>query len=422
MNLRPEGRSSYGPLSSDHMRLHYSSRCDESTRRNLRDVSSRIAVAVREDSTDLAREPMPPTYPQLTAHAARLRGVRRIDVHHGESGTGSLILHKLLQLPPRPAVQPRAQALPGFDPCADMPQVLHSNRPAAAFQRFANDRGADLVIDVAHVARLSAGDAHQQLLCRLRAVACKSPAQCQKPIAGISKFSTSKQPTTAGCSSHVLTQIDPEDIAPADRSRFRQIEHDMQIPAPSALHQLRLAKLPAREILALESPRTHRHTLPTNQREDRHRAVEQPVGASIDMHRARCRASDTRPRSPVGSVRLQSARHRRNCITCKLRSQRGQSRAQSTIGQMVQPHPVGHPVLQGDWSDQGTCGAIDRPQICKLRGLLVRRHQTYRNRALHTPHSHATVCHASGTLKIPKPKKEGRFLPGLKAAVSAPTF
>jgi hypothetical protein len=68
------------------MRAHYLARWSKSTRSNLRQISSRIAVAVREDTTFLAREPMFRTRADSAAHAAGLRGVRRIDVEYRRHG------------------------------------------------------------------------------------------------------------------------------------------------------------------------------------------------------------------------------------------------------------------------------------------------------------------------------------------------
>jgi hypothetical protein len=415
MNHRPKGRCFYGPPSAGHMRAYYVARWNESTRSNLRDVPSRVAVAVGEDNTFLAREPVPPTGSELTAARTRSRRIRRIDVEHRYARAGGLVLDELLQLPPSPAMQARSNALAGLDPVADVGQVLQRNRTAAARCGFAHDRRADLVIDVARMARLSTGDSGQQLSCRLRAVALKPRAQRQKPIARISKLSTSVQTAAAGRGRDILSQVYPEYADGQARARIGHVQDDVQTPAPAPENKLGLLDRTALQIHGLKRPYPHRDVLSPRHREDRDCPIAQTIGASVDMHRRIVSKDDRLPGTAVGSMGFEAARDRGNRVTSHLRTEARETIAHAIVGQMVQPYAIGGAVLQSNAGHRVARGGKSVLQRLKFRALRLRWMQGQAYRSLHAPNCSTTQCHQGGSLK-----REGRFLLGLNAEVSAP--
>src|ERR1700740_2748654 len=92
---------------------------------NLGKISTCIQVGVRPETTLIAHETMPRAPAEAPAAGAGAAAVRRGRIHDLHAGGLSLVLEEALQLAECPAVQAPAHALAGFDPIADVPQVLH---------------------------------------------------------------------------------------------------------------------------------------------------------------------------------------------------------------------------------------------------------------------------------------------------------
>src|SRR5665213_669700 len=128
-----------------HMRAHYIARWSKNTHSNLRKIAGRIAVAVREDTTRLAGEPMPRTLPDGSTFATGLRRVRRIHVDHSDTGSRSLVFDKGLQLSPRPPMQPSTHPFAHLDTLSDVRQVLQDYVAACALNSLGDDPCTNLV-------------------------------------------------------------------------------------------------------------------------------------------------------------------------------------------------------------------------------------------------------------------------------------
>lgn len=392
-------------LGRHHMRTHYFARSMESTPRHLRDVPSRIAVAVREDTTFLAREPMLPPGAEVAASRACFGRESRIDVDDGETDCLRLVFDEGLKLSPGPTVQARSHALPSFDSGANVRQILHRDRAAAGLDRLRDDLGANLMVDVSHMTRLSAGDSCQQLSCRLRAVALKPPAKRQETIARIAKLSTSIQIASVGSRRHVFTQINAEHGLLAGQLSVGQVERDVKIPAPTPFDKFRLFDGSAIQIRALKATKPHRYALATVRRKERYVLADQTVGTRIEMHCSRGTEGNLLPRATVSAVRFEAARYRRDGVTRHLRAQRWEGFTQPVVDQMVQAHAIGTTVFQRHAGSDVASSGEDRPQSAERQALIGARHQCNRNRALHV--LYCTTQKMKGAALPPWPDARG---------------
>lgn len=339
MDQRPEGRCSYGSLSSDHMWLHYVSRCDESARCNLRYIPSRVAVAVGEDTTFFARKPMPLTAPQLPAVRTSLRRVCRIDVDNRHSSGLSFVSDKLLQLPPCPAV--KAHTLSSCCPNvrANIRQILHSNRTATQCARFTDDRGAKFVIDVSHMARLPAGDSRQQLPCRLRAIALESRAKRQEPIAPVPEFASPVKSATTGRRGDIFTKVDAEYPAPNWRN-VGKFENNMQIPLAASTEKIGLAYGAALHVGTLKCPEAQADVLSTAHSEKGNHFAMESKRSGIEVYRGIASECHCGPCAAISPVRFQTPRRRCYRVAGHLRPQIGKTFTQRAVREVVQSHAI----------------------------------------------------------------------------------
>ena len=85
------------------------------------------------------------------AYRARLAGISRVDIQHGQPGALRLVGHKVLQLTKGPAMQACPDALSGLDAVADMRQVFHADFTGPRTDSFCHDGLADFVIDMLDV-------------------------------------------------------------------------------------------------------------------------------------------------------------------------------------------------------------------------------------------------------------------------------
>lgn len=402
--------------SRGHMRTHYIARWSKNTHSNLRKIASRVAVAVREDTTYLTGEPMPQTLSTIPASRTGLRGIRRIHVADGNAGGLRFVFDKGLQLPPAPAMQARSQAFAHSNPIADVREVLQRNRSAAGVYGLGNDSSADLVVDVPHVTRLAAGDSGQQLLCRLGAVALKSRAQRQKTIARVSEFSTSVKCAVTCGGQDIFTQVDAQDVGLSRSVRPGYVQNDVQIPNASLLKHLGFPDAAAFEIGALKLAESHLDLLAAIHRKKRKIGAAKVEGARIDVDRRGCTKLHDRPLAPAGAMRLQATGDGGNRVADHLRSETGEPFADGVVREVMQANTICATVLEGGRRNRVAGGNESRSQGDHLRRLLTRWRESNRNRAFHEYNATRQVCHTPGTLQ------ERRFLPGLNAEVSASTI
>jgi hypothetical protein len=399
--------------SRGHMRTHYIARWSENSRSNLRKIAGRIAVAVREDTTRFAGKPMPRTLAQLATDRTGLRCVRGVDVLHGNSERSSLVFDKGLQLSPRPTMESRSHPFAHLDTLADIGQVFQNNRTTFGLRRLSNDFGANLVIDMAHMTRFPAGDCSQQLPCRLRTVALKPLTQCQKPVARFSELSTSIERAATRGSGNVFAKIDAQNPATFRWCNVGQIKDHMQVPPPALAQQLRFADLAAAQIIALEHSEAHRNDLAAGHREQRDSLGVQPKRPRVNVNRSIGTKRQRLPVTQIGTVSLHTLRYGGNCVTRHLRAEGCKSFTNRIVRQVMELDAITAAVRHSNLRDRGTRGCEGRLQFSDLFGLLAGWNEPNRNRALHRSNTTRQVCHTPGI------RKEQRFLPGLKAEVSA---
>jgi hypothetical protein len=398
-----------------HMRAHYIAHWSKNTHPNLRKIAGRIAVAVREDTTRLAGEPMPQALPPLPADRAGLRGVRRIHID-GDAGSRSLVFDKGLQLSPRPPMQPGPHALAHLDTLSDVRQVLQDNVAATGVHGLGNDPCANLVIDVPYMARLPAGDSRQQLSCRLRTVALKPLAERQEAIARLSELSASVQSAVAGRGNDVFTKIDPDNAVILRNGRVGNLQDDVQIPPIAFAEQLGFADSSSVKIGLLEPPDPQLNPFAAGHGKQRHNRTGKPKGSGVNVDRGVRTKSKGLPRPAVGTMGPQAPRNGSNRIARHLRTKSRKALANGVVGKVMEFHTVAARLRKGHFCYSIASRGKRQLQAGHFFKLLVRRGQQNRNRALHAPQTTCRVCHTPGLLQ------ERRFLPDLNAALSAPTI
>lgn len=396
-----------------HMRTHYNARWSKSTYSNLRKIAGRIAVAVREDTTRFAGESMPRTFPKLTANRTRLRSVRRIDIVCGNPVRRSLVFNKRLQFSPGPAVQSRSHPLAHLDTVADVGQILQDNRAGARQDGLGYDLGADFVIHVTHMPRFPAGDSSQQFLCGLRTVALKALAQRQKPIALVSKLSTSIKSAIARRSGNILTKINPKNSRTPRSCRLGEIKHNMQVPAPSLTEQLALTDRAPLKIATLKVAEPQWNLCSSAHRKQRSLLAAKSKRARINMHRRISAKAKGLPIASIGAMCSQALRNRCNRVAAQLRAKRRELFTNSIVRNVMKLDAIAASVCKREIRHRVACRSERRLQFRELGALLGCWNKSNRNGALHKPHATRQVSHTPGILK------ERRFLPGLTAAVSA---
>ena len=147
---------------------------------------------------------MPFTMPFMPANRTGAGGVCGIHIHHPQTASPGLVLHKLLELRPGPTVQAGTHSPARPDALAEVRQFFKGDHGTTGAKRFRDNRLADFVVHVADVASFPAGDFPQKLFGALGAVALKTPATPAEPcrIPGIGYHDiwkpTTKKPTWRG--------------------------------------------------------------------------------------------------------------------------------------------------------------------------------------------------------------------------------
>jgi len=126
---------------------YFAAPCRTDRLRKLSYVHGRVNVRVPLGSA-LANEEMLRPLSKLPAHAACLRRVRGVDIHHGQSSTFGFVGRKVLQLSKSPAMQPRPDSPPGLDVGPDICQVFHSDFTGTRTNGFCNDEAQWRCLDL----------------------------------------------------------------------------------------------------------------------------------------------------------------------------------------------------------------------------------------------------------------------------------
>ncbi len=163
-------------LSRRRLRTVYDARCRVGRPGKPTEIDRGVAVAVQSAPTAPAGERVLPAHTPSPAHRAGLRCIRRVGIDHVEPYRPSLILHEVLQLPPRPSMQPGTQALPSTDTLPEVSEILHHDGPGTRGTSLGDDGFAKDVVDVAHMTLLTPGGLPQPALGRATAVGLETVA------------------------------------------------------------------------------------------------------------------------------------------------------------------------------------------------------------------------------------------------------
>lgn len=412
------GRYTYGPASTGHIRVRYFTRWSESPRPNLRQISSRIAVAVREDNTYLTREAVTLSRSEITASGTGFRRVRRINVDYRNADATGLIFNEVLKLPPGPAVQSCAHAFANPDPLLNVRQVFQDNCAEAARHGLSNDFCTNLVIDMAYVTRLSAGDSLQQLSCGLRAVALKPPAQCRIAIAPISKFSTSMQGAGAECRGYDLSHVHAHYGIARRHCMLRNLKREMQKPTAPSKYEVGLARASTFQIALVELSDAQRDVNAAIHRKKRHAFTVQAKRAGIVMDGRIAAEVWRKPWRTSGAQRAKRESSRRYGVARHLRAEFRKPCSQRVVRQVMQADAIRTSFANTD--SACFCAGCSKGHLHRLQcgTLIACRFKRHHDGALHKLQHKVWACHTPVTLA----NKERRIALGLKAKVRVPAI
>ena len=202
-------------------------------------VSGTIDVRVRHVTTLGTDEAVFMPFPQFVAYGARLARVCRIHIIHSYPNTLRLVSHKVLQLSPRPSVQPCTHSFSGFDPVTNMGQVFQTDLGRPAGNSLSNNGFGNNVIYMHDVPAFLARDFTKTLFCASCAVGLKTPTMSEILIPIMPQFSTIKH-TTTGCGRDVVfPDINASNTVSGGWRYIRNIQDKVKVPLAFFADQLR---------------------------------------------------------------------------------------------------------------------------------------------------------------------------------------
>ena len=277
------------------------------------DIRRRVDVSVPLASTR-AFEMRPIALPQAQALRTCLAGVGRIDVRDSDAHLFSFVGYKVLQLPPRPPVEPGAHAFTRFDAKTDVRQVFHGNSRGAFGKGLRHNLLGRDVIDVLDVSRFTPRGLAQRLSCGLAAVALQASTSRQKPVSVVFHFIGFENLTATGRGNVHLTDINPKHISAWGRFRRFLSNSDVHEPLAALVDEagllgfavfrikhrfLALAQMPRHEDAAFQG--VHREAFTFD-----------AVSSGIKRHRSACTKFQSWPRL----ISTQFSRYRQLFIAC----------------------------------------------------------------------------------------------------------
>ena len=198
---------------------------------------------------------MPFTMPFIPADCTGARGVGGIHIHHLQAASLGLVLQKLLQLRPSPAVQAGTHSLARLDALAKVRQFFKGNGSATGAKGFRDNRLADFVVHVTDVASFPARDFPQKLFGALGAVALKTLAKVQVFVACKAELAAAKEFAGAGGGKVVFAQIHAQNLVSFKDGRVGQIQHQIEEPALGLAHKFRLFGYALGQVVLLKDSR-----------------------------------------------------------------------------------------------------------------------------------------------------------------------
>lgn len=247
-------------------------------------VSGTVNVRVRHVTTMGANKVILHPLTQFMAYRARLARVCRVHVIHGYSNALRLVGHKVLQLTPRPAVQPRPNSIACLDPVTDTGQVFEPDFAGTTRYGLSHNGLGDTVIHMRDVTTFLARDFPKALLCALGTVGLETPPMGQVLVPVISQFSTIKHSTAGSGRDVILTNINPHNLASRNWRWIGHIKDKIEKPLSFFANQLRFGGRALVEKVLLVLTHDERHDYSTVQGEKRKFIFLGRVGSFVKMH------------------------------------------------------------------------------------------------------------------------------------------
>jgi hypothetical protein len=347
-------------------------------------------------ATTVADEGVLHSQADLSAFVAGFARVGWIDKHRCDARSGCFVGDKLLQLPKRPAMEPRLDPFARVDAVENTCEVFHRNRPRADAFRLGDDLPAHDVVHVTHAPSLSARDFPKQLLGAFGAVALSAAAQGKMLVTLESKLTTSPDfARTAG------GQIVFSDIQPQNGADFLiddlLLDYEVEEPFASTPNQLRLPwRAPLQQAL-LVFTRFQRNYNTSFKRVERQQVAAHGEGALVKMYRCVSKVDRRNRRvSRELSIRVHGTvrrRHGAQDVAAHLRPQ-WRIGPHLAIGQRVKPESVPTARCRDNWYNEIArirVGGLQRGE----RGLLGRLRQNLDRCRAHS-RRHFKFVHSSG--------------------------
>ena len=179
------------------------------------------------------------------------RCIRGTYVHHLYPLLLCFVFHKVLQLSPRPSMQPCSHPFIPLNSFSDIFQILQNDRFASRGNSLLYKSFTHFVIRFFNASLLFTRGFFQTALCRFRTVGLKFFASIQKRISFVPTFSTSIDCTIRRCGDIIFSQIYSQNRAFRFQVAIREIEDNVQKPSLSFSYQFRFFHFPLTKIMGL---------------------------------------------------------------------------------------------------------------------------------------------------------------------------
>src|ERR1700730_15434533 len=305
-------------------------------------IPTGIQVSVRAETTGTLETMLQPCT-QLPAGRTGLAAVGRVHVLDGDPDGKGLVVDEALQLPERPAVQPRAYAPACPKAIADVREVLHHDRGRTNASGFLENRLARFVVDVFDTPPFLAGDLPESLNRTPAAVGLEATTQGQMLITPVAQCLSAPDPARAGGGESIFPDIHAHHWAGCHRFAVGRCNGEIEKPLPSAKQQFRFLRQAVRQDLSLVIPEDHRHQHASLQGVERDRLALERIGAVVEMDAGAVKRQGWN-RRVLGDVSHSSLRairlaYREDGVARHLRAQRGLL-PQGSVTELMQGDPI----------------------------------------------------------------------------------
>lgn len=217
----------------------------------------------------------------LSADAARLGRVGRIDEHRFDSSVLRLVDNEVLQLSERPTMEPSLDALACLDVGADMRQVFELYRGCSDFDGLCNDGLADLVVDVLDVATFTPRDSLEFALCGAATIGLKSFPTSKVHVTLMPQFTAAEYLSGACGGEVVFANVNSHCSAAIFWRNGRQLDEGVQIPNSIAFDEFGFLELPLIDNVSLPLAHLDINDDPSRQRVERSLVALDPMGSAV---------------------------------------------------------------------------------------------------------------------------------------------